>query len=111
MEAECAIFIGMNYFHFLLISPIFLSRKQVNRADYTHDLALVKLKRKGDGSGLEFSEFITPACLPSLDTPDKEGTVCKVSGWGKTDGERLWPFSLAFPKANEGQQRSQGTIH
>lgn len=52
--------------------------------DHANDLALIRLRRKGDGSGLKFNDFVTPACVPTYDVPDKEGTTCIVAGWGNT---------------------------
>ena len=54
---------------------------------YSNDIALVKLRRKGNGQGIVFSEKVGPVCLPSYDSPQKPGTECVVSGWGKTDGK------------------------
>ena len=54
---------------------------------YSNDIALVKLRRKGNGQGIDFSEKVGPVCLPSYDSPQKPGTECVVSGWGKTDGK------------------------
>ena len=61
---------------------------------YSNDIALVKLRRKGNGQGIDFSEKVGPVCLPSYDSPQKPGTECVVSGWGKTDGKS----SIARPK-------------
>ena len=55
--------------------------------DISHDLALLKIQRKGDGSGIRLSNSVAPACLPREDTPQKPGTECIVSGWGQIDGE------------------------
>ena len=52
-----------------------------------NDIALVKLRHKGNGQGIDFSEKVGPVCLPSYDSPQKPGTECVVSGWGKTDGK------------------------
>ena len=46
--------------------------------------------------GIIFTENVAPVCLPTYDTPQKPGTDCVVSGWGKTDGKFmnnncLWP--------------------
>ena len=59
-----------------------------------NDIALVKLRHKGNGQGIDFSEKVGPVCLPSYDSPQKPGTECVVSGWGKTDGKS----SIAQPK-------------
>lgn len=48
---------------------------------------MIKLRRKGYGGGIQFSENVAPACLPTHDSPQKAGTECFVSGWGKTNVE------------------------
>ena len=54
---------------------------------WSNDLALIKIRRKGDGRGIQFSNQVAPACLPAYDSPQKSGTDCVVSGWGKTNGK------------------------
>ena len=54
---------------------------------YSNDAALIRIRRKGDGSGINFTKNIAPACLPSHDTPAKPGTECFVAGWGKTESK------------------------
>ena len=49
---------------------------------FSNDLALIKIRRKGDGSGIQFSDNVGPACLPSLETEQYAGLQCEVSGWG-----------------------------
>ncbi len=57
---------------------------------FSNDIALVKLRRKGDGSGIRFSDNVAPACLPD---PDDENTVfrpgmhCVIAGWGRTENK------------------------
>jgi len=51
---------------------------------YSHDLALIKLKKKGDGCGARFTPTVSPICLPSPYTTFADNTTCIVSGWGKT---------------------------
>lgn len=51
----------------------------------SNDLALLKIQRKGDGNGIQFTDLVAPACLPLEDTPQKPGTECTISGWGRTD--------------------------
>jgi hypothetical protein len=58
----------------------------LSKGSVINDLALLKIQRKGDGSGIRFSNSVAPACLPREETPQKPGTECTVSGWGKTKG-------------------------
>jgi len=51
---------------------------------YSHDLALIKLRKKGDGCGARFSSTVSPICLPKRWTSFQDNTTCFVSGWGKT---------------------------
>jgi hypothetical protein len=59
------------------------------KGSFNNDLAILKIQRKGDGTGIQLSSSVAPACLPLDDTPQKAGTECTVSGWGKIDGEFL----------------------
>ncbi len=54
---------------------------------YSNDIALVKLRRKGDRSGIRFSSNVAPACLPEKDLEFESGTDCVIAGWGKTQGK------------------------
>ena len=54
---------------------------------FSNDLALIKIRRKGDGSGIQFSDNVGPACLPSLETEQYGGLQCEVSGWGKINAK------------------------
>ena len=50
---------------------------------YNNDIAVIRIRRKGDGSGITFSEKVSPACLPRR--AFEEGKECFVAGWGKTE--------------------------
>lgn len=54
---------------------------------YSNDIALVKIRRKGDGSGIRFSDNVAPACLPDKYSEFREGMHCVIAGWGKTESE------------------------
>ena len=64
-----------------------------DRSDFKHDIALVRIRRKGDGSGINLSSksgLVRPACLPPKDSSTNEdGKLCTVAGWGitKSGGE------------------------
>ena len=51
---------------------------------YNNDIAVIRIRRKGDGSGITFSEKVSPACLPRR--AFEEGKECFIAGWGKTQG-------------------------
>lgn len=51
---------------------------------FSNDVAVIKLRRKGDGSAIQFTDKVAPVCLPAHDAPQKSGTECYISGWGKT---------------------------
>ena len=52
----------------------------------SHDLAIIKLKPKGDGSsglGVQISAAVSPICLPQPGDKFKDDDSCVVSGWGQ----------------------------
>jgi len=51
---------------------------------YDYDIALLKIKPQ-NGRGIEFNDYVQPACLPKSSTQYTEGTVCHISGWGTTN--------------------------
>ena len=53
--------------------------KNYNSVTGTNDIALVKLSEEA-----RYSEFVTPACLPSPGEELKEGTTCTVTGMMNT---------------------------
>ena len=74
------------FFFSIVPSPIFnlfffLSRDGI----YNNDIAVIRIRRKGDGSGITFSEKVSPACLPRR--AFEEGKECFIAGWGKTKGQ------------------------
>jgi hypothetical protein len=54
------------------------------RPTYDNDIALVKI-HSDDGEGIRFNDYVQPACLPTMDTSYRPGTLCHISGWGKTE--------------------------
>ena len=65
----------------LMLFIIQFFRKQ---GPYSHDIALLKLKTKGDGCGARYTKTVSPICLPDPWSKFSENTTCIVSGWGKT---------------------------
>ena len=59
-----------------------------DRFDFKHDIALVRIRRKGDGSGINLSSksgLVRPACLPPKNSnANEDGMMCTVAGWGIT---------------------------
>ena len=61
-----------------------------DKQDVRHDIALIKIRRKGDGTGIEVmgkSGFVRPACLPvqgNILEKDSDN-ICKIAGWGDTN--------------------------
>ena len=58
-----------------------------DKLDVKHDIALIKIRRKGDGSGIQLSGksgLVRPACLPSKNHDDKDTNTCTIAGWGDT---------------------------
>ena len=52
----------------------------------SHDIAIIKLKPKGDGSsklGVQISPTVSPICLPQPGDEFRDGLACVVSGWGQ----------------------------
>lgn len=54
---------------------------------YSHDIALVKLRRKANGRGVVFSRWVSPICLPTSSTVLQPNLKCTVSGWGRIHGK------------------------
>jgi len=52
---------------------------------YSHDIALIRIKPKGDGRGIRFSDKVSAICLPSPQDVIKDDHKCIISGWGKTE--------------------------
>ena len=59
-----------------------------DKLDVKHDIALIKIRRKGDGTGIELSGksgLVRPACLPSRNSDaEKDASTCSIAGWGDT---------------------------
>ena len=52
----------------------------------SHDLAIIKLKPKGDGGagfGVKMSSTVSPICIPQPGDHFKDDLPCVVSGWGQ----------------------------
>ncbi|KAH9512862.1 Neurotrypsin [Bulinus truncatus] len=60
-----------------------------------YDIALIKVKAI-DGHGVQFNDYVQPACLPDKSTPYSTNLNCDVSGWGDS-GDGL-PDVLKFAK-------------
>jgi len=67
------------------IEKIWLHKDYQSEGPYSHDLALIKLKRKGDGSAVRFTPEVSPVCLPDHGYRYRDNLNCVISGWGKTE--------------------------
>ncbi|KHJ42071.1 trypsin [Trichuris suis] len=47
------------------------------------DIAVIKIKPKNN-SGIHFSKFVQPICLPEVNASYEPGNKCTISGWGST---------------------------
>jgi len=54
-----------------------------NEGPFSHDLAIVIIRRKAGGAGVRFSDSVAPVCLPDQGYRIQDGTSCVISGWGK----------------------------
>ncbi|KAI8521007.1 hypothetical protein Bbelb_007610 [Branchiostoma belcheri] len=52
-----------------------------------HDIALLKLRKK-NGECARLTNYVRPICLPETEMTFPVGTLCDVSGWGRTDTDR-----------------------
>ena len=72
----------------------------------SHDLAIIKLKPKGDGGagfGVKMSAAVSPICIPEPGDLFKDDLPCVVSGWGqilrkyqKHALKKGWPLAIAL---------------
>ncbi|XP_023325019.1 cationic trypsin [Eurytemora carolleeae] len=67
------------------IEKVFRHKNYQSEGPYSHDIALIKLKSKGDGRGIRFSPEVQQICLPNPEDKIKDDLQCVISGWGKTD--------------------------
>ncbi|GLV41815.1 uncharacterized protein CBL_13547, partial [Carabus blaptoides fortunei] len=86
---------------------------------HSHDIALLRLA--GGHSGVIFSTYISPICLPHIDESPPPGTWCSVTGWGAKNIEDvdtisdtvqaagvpiLDPDTCRRPEINGGRQQA-----
>lgn len=64
------------------VDQFHLHEKYQTEGPYSHDLALIKLRQKGDGAGVRFSSHVQPICLPTHHH-FKDDSQCVITGWGK----------------------------
>jgi len=77
------------------IEDVIMHEKWNNRKDQLdvkNDIALIKIRRKGDGTGIELSGksgLVRPACLPSRNSEvEKDAGTCTIAGWGDTKAKK-----------------------
>ncbi len=49
---------------------------------------MIRIRRKGDGSGISFGPKVSPACIPQGEIDFEDGVECFVAGWGKLKCKR-----------------------
>lgn len=81
-----------------------IPHERFNAHTLDYDIALVKIKRR-EGRGIIFNNFVQPACLPTASTPYRSGTMCDISGWGRTESNN------AASKARILQAASVPLVH
>ncbi|EZA54221.1 Chymotrypsin-1 [Ooceraea biroi] len=69
-------------------------------AAWVNDVAVITLK-----TSIEFNEFQTP--IPLADAPPVPGTICTLSGWGRTDMLGLGPASPVLLKMDQSLVSNQ----
>ncbi|XP_059142662.1 neurotrypsin-like [Physella acuta] len=74
-----------------------IMHKRYNKKTKNNDIALLKVKPI-NGRGIQFNDFVQPACLPGPETEYIEGTTCIISGWGNMErsgsGSNVYPDVL-----------------
>ncbi|XP_059171385.1 chymotrypsinogen B-like [Physella acuta] len=95
---EFFIYVGDNYLGYdyeeeeqrLTVEKIILHEKflhipETNTSKFTirNDIALMKIKPV-NGRGIQFGNYVQPACLPDADTKLKPDQKFTISGWGMT---------------------------
>merc|ERR550532_403562 len=65
------------------IERVMIHPRYQDDGPFSHDLALVKIRRKAGGAGVMFSDRVSPICLPGQATRVPDNTQCVISGWGK----------------------------
>jgi hypothetical protein len=69
----------------------------------SHDLAIIKLKPKGDGGagfGVKMSATVSPICIPEPGEYFKDDLPCVVSGWGQILRKFLTHNGMHYTKAS-----------
>ncbi|XP_059141803.1 chymotrypsinogen B-like [Physella acuta] len=59
-----------------------IKHEKYQKATNKNDIALVKIKPK-NGRGIQFNNYVQPACLPDADTELKPDQKFTISGWGR----------------------------
>ena len=71
-------------------------------SNFKHDIALLKVRRKGDGSGIQFTKrpgLVRPACLPQSGSGNQNDNMkCTIAGWGSL-ADNSWEESKCMRHA------------
>lgn len=69
------------------------AHKMFHTITYDYDIALIRLAEE-----LTFNDFVRPVCLPSMEEPLEQTSLCVVTGWGSlTEGGCSWHQSCNGP--------------
>ncbi|KAH9512856.1 Neurotrypsin [Bulinus truncatus] len=77
---------------------LLINHELYEKDEKDYDIALIKVKPI-DGHGVQFNDYVQPACLPDMDTPYTTNLKCDISGWGGTDDAERYPDVLKSAKA------------
>jgi len=75
------------------IDQIWLHTKYQSKGPHSHDIALIKIRSKGDGQGIRFSQEVQQICLPDREEYFGDNMQCVISGWG-----RIKPYGNIHPE-------------
>ncbi|XP_059141806.1 chymotrypsinogen B-like [Physella acuta] len=66
----------------IIIHRNYFKHQTKRKLELKNDIALIKLKLK-NGRGIQFNNYVQPACLPDADTVYNTGQQYTISGWGR----------------------------
>lgn len=72
--------------HQIIINNGYQPRRYWSWVGRNNDIALLKLQ-----SGLKYSKYVWPICLPGLEYVLEDSSICVVTGWGYPQVDGRWP--------------------
>ena len=74
----------MVFSHFSQVNETSVCSLLGEGSEVDFDYALLKISfSSGNDCGIEFNDYVQPACLPKANTDLEEGSECSISGWGE----------------------------